>query len=266
MTDLTVLSLNPCAEVMAEVDAFIDDRVPGQVRLRIAEHLETCASCAGEVRAIVGVGEAIRGALTSDAVIDRRLSGLGPRVVERVRAEERLSRNGWLAQALDGWHWTIVGAGSVVGTLLTTSLLSLILAFGPTPARDDSLSALLGNLAESPGYIFIEAALLDNGQVTELLQVQNGQPAASRVVTALVTSSPGATRSEAQVVDELAATVTRDGRVLSLAAMDKETRERTEALFTELTNISLRKRSTGSLERTLNVRGVRLVTSITAKS
>jgi hypothetical protein len=265
MNDLTVLSLNPCAEVMAHLDAFVDNEVPGQVRLRIAEHLDTCASCASEVEALSSVGDVLRASMLPETVIDLRLSGLGPRVVGRVRAEERLSWGRLFARALDGWHWTIVGAGSVIGTFVTTTLLSMILTFGPTPAREDSLSALLGNLGSPPGYLFIEVSPVDSDQVTELLQVQNGKPTASRLVTALASSSQSPVRSEAEVVEELAATVTRDGRVLSLAAMDRPTRERAEALFTEIANINSRRR-VPAIERTLSVRGVRLVTSVTAKS
>lgn len=263
MTDLTLISLNPCAEVLAHLDAFIDDELSGHVRIRVAEHLEECATCAAEVRAVLDVGEAIRASATPEAAIDLRVTGLSARVVGRIRAEEPLSWRGLLAKAVDGWHWTIVGAGSVMGTLVTTTLLSLILAFGPTPLRDDSLSALLGNLASPPGYLLIEVTPIDSGQITELLQVRNGMPAVSRSVAALASSSE---RSEADVVDELAATVTRDGRVLSLTAMDGPTRERAEALFTELSNMSLRRRQPSQSERTLSVKGVRLVTSVTAKS
>jgi anti-sigma factor RsiW len=261
MNHLTTISLNPCFEVLADLEGFIDGELPGQSRMRVAEHLEACVSCAAEFQTLSNVGNAVRAAALPEAEIDARLLGLGSRVVGRVRAEERLSWRQMLAQACDGWHWTIVGAGSVAGTFLTTSVLSLILAFGPTPAREDSLSALLGNLASPPGYLFIEVAPVESGQVTEMLQVANGQPAASKIVVALAGSS--ALRTEAEVVDELAATVTRDGRVLSLAAMDPQTRERAEALFTELTQIALRRRAATS-DRTLSVKGLRLVTSITA--
>jgi anti-sigma factor RsiW len=261
MNHLTTISLNPCSEVLADLEGFIDGELPGQSRLRVAEHLEACASCAAELNTLAGVGELLRAAALPEADIDARVLGLGSRVVGRVRAEERMSWRRMLAQACDGWHWTIVGAGSVMGTFVTTSVLSLILAFGPTPAREDSLSALIGNLASPPGYLFIEVAS-GNGPGTEMLQVANGQPTASKIVAAFAV--PSARRSEAEVVDELAATVTRDGRVLSLAAMDRQTRERTEALFTELTQIALRRRQAVASDRTLSVKGLRLVTSITA--
>jgi hypothetical protein len=263
MNDLTTISLNPCAEVLANLEAFIDHELIGQLRMRVAEHLEHCATCSAEMQALSDIGESLRGATVPEAVIDRQLAGFGPRVIGQVCAEERLSWRRLVAQACDGWHWTIVGAGSVAGTFATTSVLSLILTFGPTPAREDSLSALMGNLTSPPGYLFIEVAPVDNGQVTEMLQVANGQGTASKIVAALAVSPTA--RSEAEVVEELAATVTRDGRVLSLAAMDQATRERAEALFTELTQISLRRRQASNSDRTLSVKGLRLVTSITAK-
>lgn len=263
MSHLTTISLNPCAEVLANLESFIDNELTGQIRLRVAEHVESCASCSAEMQTLVDVGESLRVSALSEAVVDRQLAGFSSRVVGQVFAEERVSWRRMIAEACDGWHWTIVGAGSVAGTFATTSVLSLILTFGPTPAREDSLSALMGNLTSPPGYLFIEVAPVDNGQVTQMLQVANGQPAASKIVAALAVSSTA--RSEAEVVDELAATVTRDGRVLSLAAMDQPTRQRTEALFTELTQISLRRRQAASSDRTLSVKGLRLVTSVTAK-
>jgi hypothetical protein len=246
---------NDCQTVRSQLEAFLDNELGGQARVLVGEHLEQCERCALEARDLREIGQALRFTSPSDVELDQCLSGFGSRLVGQVRAEARFSWNRAFARVFDDWRWTIVASGSLAATFVTTGILSAILSFGPAPAREDSLSALLGNLASPPGYLFVLVSAVDDEEVTALLQVANGQPSASRVVTALAGQMPDRGPSE---------TSRQIGLKVNVGAMDRQTRARAVALFDELTSPRTRQRS--ALERPVNVRAVRLITSVTAKS
>lgn len=257
-----------CLAISPRLEAFVDDELGGRERLEVAEHLRACATCSAYVESVRRVGETLRADRPSDVWMDDQLNGLGPRVVARFDAEERLTFPRIWERVFDGWRWSIVAAGSVCGTLLSTSIVTMVLAFGPAPVHEESLSSLMGNLASPPGYLFVIASTVDD-EALGVWQVENGQPVAPRVVAALARNGAGVEDrpTEAQLVDELASTVTRNGRVFALASMDRATRARAEALFDEIT--SLRRgpnHLAGPADRTISVKQLRLVTTVTAKS
>lgn len=249
-----------------ELGAFVDNELAGHDRVRVAAHVRACASCSEILEAAVSLGHVLRSVGPDEQQLECQVDGLAPRVLGRIRAEEGASVKHWFVEVFDGLRWALVGAGALGGTALTTGLVCSVLMFGPAPAREDSLSALLGNLGRPPGYLFVLVSSVGRDEFTALLQVENGQPTASRSVTALAGGATPASRrpSEAQLVDELASTVTRHGRVRSLGSMDRATRRRAEALFDELT--SLRGGARVAIDRRVSVHGLRLVTSVTAKS
>ena len=113
------------------------------------------------------------------------LDGLAGGVISRVRAESAQSWRAVFDRAFDDWHWTLVGAGSVASTFLTTTFLSMILAFGPAPRSEDSLSALISNLGSPAGMLFVYVAPSGDNGDSVLLQVDTGGPRASSVATEL---------------------------------------------------------------------------------
>lgn len=256
-----ILLRDRCASICRDLDAFVDDELVGAARLNIARHLESCRSCASEAEALRSLGSKLRAAFAGEAPQDQ-LAGLAGTVVSRFKVESQSSWRGFVDRACDGWHWAIVGAGSVAATFVSTSILSLILAFGPAPQREDSLSALMTNLGSPAGYLFVFVAPVGSSTEPALLQIENGRPTASRMVAALAVPASHRPLSEAELVRELAVAVTREGRVLSLGSMDPVARRRTEELLDELSRL---RSSRPDVARSVTVRELRLVTSVTAK-
>jgi hypothetical protein len=138
--------------------------------------------------------------------------------------------------------------------------VTIILAFGPAPAREDSLSALMANLGQPAGMLFLCASTSGSDQDAMLLQVENSMPAASRMTTALAEMACQPV-SEADVTEKLAMVVTgAGGRVVRLDTMHPAEREYTESLLTEIARI--RASQSPIVGRAVDVHEVRLVTGM----
>ncbi len=254
-----------CAAIRRELGAFIDGELGGIAMLRVSHHLDECGECAEHVESFRAIGDALRRSRPVDPpkpVFD----GLVGRVVGRNRAEVAFAWRTRLLHACEDWHWAIVGGGSVAATFTTTTLLLLVLAFGPAPHRPDSVSGMWGNLGSPAGPMFVYASAIgQDAGVPVLMQVENGWPPVSPMAAALAVSSAYVDQREADLVNELATAVTRDGRVLRLEAMHPAARRRTEALLDQL--MSLRTAQPVSVGSGLQILEVRYVTStgVTAK-
>lgn len=242
-----------------DLGAFIDGELDGARMLATSRHLDECGECAEALADMQALGRTLRSVVHQDAPPDA-FDAMRASVVSLSRAESAESWRAWLARASDGWHWAIVGAGSVAATFVSTSLLSMMLAFGPAPQRDDSLSALVDNLGSSPGYLFVYASPVEDraGQDVVMLQVENGRPRAPRLVSELVVSRSNKTASEAQLVNHLLNIVTHSGRIVVLDDLSPQQREAAEALLDEIISLGARRSSAG---RSYNVHEMRLVTS-----
>jgi hypothetical protein len=136
---------------------FVDDELHGAERLAVARHVPSCSLCSSEVEALRGIGEALRATPATDVTGD--LGGLASGVIARIRAERSISWRAMLDRAVDGWHWMLVGGGSLTAAAATTIFLSALIQFGPAPGRDDSMAALLTRqpwvLNSSEGALYI---------------------------------------------------------------------------------------------------------------
>jgi hypothetical protein len=247
-----------CTSFGCELGSFRDRELDGARMLRLSRHLDECEECASAVADMTVVGESLRsGVGVGEAVSPALFDGFASTVVTRSRAESAVSWRNRLTQGCDDWHWTIVGVGSVAATFVSTSLLSLILAFGPAPQREDSLSALLTNLGSPAGFLFVYASTSD-GLDSELVQVDNGRPAAPRLVSDLVVSQAHQTAPDAELLARFQQLITRHGRIMSLDDLSAEQRLTAEALLDEIIRLaSSGRRSFGPV----NVHEMRLVTS-----
>jgi anti-sigma factor RsiW len=254
-----------CHAFGADLGPFLDGELDGVRMLRMSRHLETCEACTSALADMRLIGGTLRDMAPADpplAVFD----GLASSMVSRTRAESAVSWRSTLSRGLDDWHWAIVGGGAIAATFVSTSLLSVILAFGPAPQREDSLSALATDLSSPAGFLFAFASPTgEAGQDVQMLQVENGRPAAPRLVSDLVAPRSHASASEAELVDRFQRIVTQGGRVLALESLGPEQRASAEALLTEITR--LRSRDTEPPARSFDVYELRLFTStsVTAK-
>ena len=249
-----------CSRHGRELGPLADGELDGVRMLRMSRHLDECGECAAALEDMQAVGECLRELASADAH-QTNFAGLASSVVSRARAESAVSWRATFARAVDGWHWVIVGGGAVAATFVSTSLLSFILAFGPAPQREDSLSAMANGLSSPAGFFFVYASASDEpGQDVLMLQVENGRPAAPPLVSGLVVSEAHRSATEAELVARLQEIIVHHGRVVSLDALGAEQRQVAEALLDEINR--LRARDTAPVGRSFNVHEMRLVTSI----
>ncbi|ODS53256.1 MAG: hypothetical protein ABS36_15160 [Acidobacteria bacterium SCN 69-37] len=246
-----------CDAFGPDLGPFLDGELDGTRMLRVSRHLETCPECASTLEDIGTVGRTLRDYAPADpprAVFD----GLAGAVVSRARAESAMSWRATFSRGFDDWHWALVGGGAIAATFVSTSLLSVMLAFGPTP-REDSLSAMTTSLASPAGFFFVYASPTGGpDEDVVMVQVANGRPAAPPLVSELVVSREHQSVSEAELVERFQELVTRHGRVVSLDLLTHEQRLVAEALLDEITR--LRSRQLASTPRSFQVHEVRLVT------
>lgn len=216
-----------CAFVKPHLAAFVDGELGGAEGLRVVDHLGSCASCAAEVAQLRAVGEALREAtcVEADGV---SVEGLVSNVLTRRRAEAATSWPGLLRRAQEN-HWLMIGGGAVAATLVSTVMLSLILAFGPRPARVDSLAALISNSEEL-------AYAVPPGGESILMQMDDIGPWASRsaVEVAFRVSRSDRARTEVELVDALLAVVTDNGRPVAFEQMNARSREYAVSLLEDI--------------------------------
>jgi len=250
-----------CLAVRRQLGPFVDGELRGAQMLVVAEHLDACGDCAAEVLDMGAVGEALRsGSPHIERVAD--LGGLAGNVVSLSRAESDGSWHARLMRACDDWHWPLVAGGSMAATCLSTVLVSVILSVGPGPERDDSLAGLIADLVAPPSPLYVFASSARSGDEAVWMQLDNGRPDVAGVPFPQAWPSTAAYQepTEADVVQELAETVTHRGRVQSLDSMRQADRPKVEALLDSLTR-RRDVRPTGVSQRA-NVHSVWLVATV----
>ena len=245
-----------CESVRPHLGAFVDDELTGRERLQVVSHIERCTACAIEADDLRGLGAGLRSAAASRAM--PAFAGLASGVIGRVRAERAQSWRAVFERAVGDWHWVVVGAGSVLATTITTSVVWLVLWFGPAPIREDSLAALLNNLSTSPGSMFLIVSPKADANHITLMQVSD-DAAASRNVPASMRMS------ERELVDALAHRLEQTGWRGQLHSMTADQRRYVESLLDDISRPRLAEQTLFGPQ--INVRQVHLVTetSVTAK-
>jgi hypothetical protein len=243
-----------CESVRPHLGAFVDDELTGRERLQVVSHMERCTSCATEAEDLRGLGAGLRSAAASRPV--PAFAGLASGVIGRVRAERAQSWRAMFERAVGDWHWVVVGAGSVLATTITTSVVWLVLWFGPAPERADSLAALLNNLSTSPGSMFLIVSPKADAKHLTLMQVSD---ASSRNVSVTMRMS------ERELVDALAHRLEQTGWRGQLHSMTADQRQDVESLLDDIS--SPRLADPALFGPQITVRQVHLVTetSVTAK-
>jgi hypothetical protein len=246
--------------------AFVDGELSGAARLRVSQHLTTCAACSDEAAAMSELGDALRVAEASMS-LPADLDGMAGGVISRIRAERAESWRGFADRLVDGWHYAIVGAGSVAAAFASIAVVSMMLEFGPTPERDDSLAALISNLNSPAGTLFVEASpLTGKDRQSMLMEVNNDLVMPDDSLPSGAVPVVLRYGSEQEFVGALSDAMTRDGRLLELRAMSAQQRRYTEGLLDAIGRLRSGQTaftSTGSL----NVHSLWLVTNtgVTAK-
>ncbi len=249
-----------CRAIREDLDAFVDGELPGAARLRVSQHLERCSACEEEVQVRGDLGELLRHGAAAGLAARRHMDGLASGVVTLSRAQWAGSWRGLVNRAVADWHWAIVGAGSVAATFVSTMFVSVILAFGPVPEREDSLSAVMTSRGTPAGFLYAYATPAGENREAVLLQLNRGDFAAPSRSDHLSRRRPGGPRTTAELVGDLNAAVARQGRVVAFDMMAPRDRRRAEDLLNEISRRMVPDtRPVGVLA--VGVEEVRLITS-----
>ncbi len=202
------MSLRSCTAVRRHLQEFIDGEVSVDLQVRIEGHLRSCASCAGEVRDLQTIGEALRETATVLAGMTPtdELAGLPAGVVSRIKAENDQSIRGRVGRMFEDMHllWAALGA-----TAATTACLAIMVGmfyFAATHERPDSLAGMI-SAAALPGAPF-------PGSNANPLSL-DGSMRVPRAFNDNVFATSGFDGEE-DTVFTLAAVVTREGRIANL--------------------------------------------------
>lgn len=223
-----------CGRVRKQLGAFLDGELSGADRLFVSQHLTECRRCAEEHQEIRDLGEMLRATAPARPGWEN-LTGLASGVITRLRAEEAQSWRAMFARAVEDWHWTLVGAGSISASFVSVLFVSAICWFAPTASRDDSLAAMLNNLGTPSGRLVMMARPIGRDQVPRLMQFDNGDDASGGGGGPMTLPDGFSGPSEGDLVLALsAAVVSADGRMSDLRSMSRPNRQRTELLLDEL--------------------------------
>jgi hypothetical protein len=253
-----------CTSLRRDLAAFVDGELRGDRMLGVLSHLECCTECSEHVRALRELGDGLRAEAPAEPPA-HYLDGLASTVISRTKAETQLSWRAKIQRAHEDWHWPLVGAGALVATFGSFLLVSAILAFGPRPERDDSLFAIIENYGTSAGTMFLYAAPVGD-EDAQLVQVEDGNPNASRATRNLAERSAYRAPSEAQLVDALAEILMRHGRIVPLDRLNASERSAALFLLQEISRIRAGSLAFPVTPDQLRVIEVRMVTSTTVSA
>lgn len=247
-----------CDLIREELDAFVDGELRGPDLRRVADHLDSCRSCAEEVEVRRGLGGLIRDAVAEEYRLPVP-TGLAAGVVARTRAESYFSWRAGLSRALEDWHWVIVGGGAVTSTFLSMLLCSALLLFGTATPNAASLSSLGHSLSSSPGSLYAEVSQ-EGGEVM-LVQLDTGHGSMAPLPTILQRAD-----EERLLVDALGEALARGGAFVQLASMPEAERQYAEWLLANIARVRRAEPVVGPLGA-LTVYRLHLVTNtdVTAK-
>ncbi len=217
--------MSSCQSIRKLLGPFIDHELSGAAMLHVAQHLDLCAQCAGEMNGLASMGDLLREAAVED-LPRSRLDAMASGVVARVRAESAVSWAARLERAAGDARLLWVGTGSLLGAMASMLIVAAALFVGQGPGRPDSLAAVLKS-----GTLFV-IATPENGRANAfLVQVNRGESGYERqVITEAALLGP----SELQLLGLLAEAVTRQGHIVELSEMADQDRRYTEALLDEI--------------------------------
>jgi hypothetical protein len=201
--------LRTCAAVQRRLSTFCDGELAIEERVAVQRHLCECASCANEAAQVREIGESLR-AMAHSPVCDERedLAGLSASVVSRLGAEQSESFGGRMGRVFEDFHVVWAALGATCAAVACVAIMVGLFYFA-SRERPDSLGAVIAAMA-SPGSnenpVSVDGRmLLPTAGPDDVLSASVGN-------------------SEEDLVFAMAAMVTREGRVTSLALLDSEGR------------------------------------------
>jgi hypothetical protein len=137
-----------CAAIRRRLPAFHDRELPVRDLIAIEAHVAECPACAGELRGLRSVGEALRLAAAPAPADD--WTGVQGGVISRMRAEAHESWTACTGRMFDDLHLLWIGLAATVATFLCGAVALSALHFA-SPERDDSLAAMITMVSAPAG-------------------------------------------------------------------------------------------------------------------
>jgi hypothetical protein len=207
------MTLLTCRAVTRRLAAFHDRELPVPELIAIESHVNGCPPCAGRLRELQLVGEALRLAAAPGPSDD--WTGLQPGVISRMRAETYESLTSRMRRTFDDMHLVWIGLAATVATVVCAAVALGSLHYA-SQERDDSLAAIIAFAAQPVGSD-LNPIRLEN--YIRVPTVPGDGPMAATLA--------GSAMSEDELETAISAVVTRDGRVsgLSVLTNDRDRRE-----------------------------------------
>jgi anti-sigma factor RsiW len=226
--------MTSCAGIRDQISAYVDGELEAADRTRVSAHLASCAECRDAADEFRAIGDLLR-APAARYPLPIGLSGLASGVISRARAEESQSWGALARRAFDDWHWALTAAGALGSAAFSLAVVWALCTFGPQPAREDSLAALISTLqAPAAGHLWILATPV--GKDESPIMMQFGDDTGAAVVAVLPNGVDGPSASDLALALSQAV-VSRDGRLTALGSMSMVDRKRTEALLEDIQRI-----------------------------
>jgi hypothetical protein len=211
-----------CRQIVRSLGAYVDDQLPGALRMKVSNHLDDCSHCTKELESLSSIGNALRlGA--KGANVDHFLAGLAGSVTSRIGAEKSQSWRATWNRIFDDWHWVGVGVGSVAGALLTFVMASAMLVTSITQL--ERMNAQAGTL-----YLI---ALPKDGNLPIMLEFEQDMGTARPDTRIAIPASLG-WESERALIAALDQKMGNSGLSLNLQHMKKADRDEILALLSEI--------------------------------
>ena len=132
-----------CAATRRRLDAYHDEELSFSDQIAVSSHLEWCDDCAEALDDLRRLRDALRQALPGRVAlaVEQDLN-LQATVVNRIKAEERLSFSAWLQEAFADMHLVYAGLSAVAAAIACLAVTLGMMRFA-TNERPDSTAAMV---------------------------------------------------------------------------------------------------------------------------
>jgi hypothetical protein len=136
-----------CAATRRRLNAFYDRELAISDQIAVSAHLEWCDECAEALDAMRAVGRIVQNVGHGRmAMTNEEAAAFNAAVVDRVKAERRVSLTTQVQALFEDMHLVYAGAGAAVAALVSIVIMLSMMRFA-TNERPDSLAAIVNVLA-----------------------------------------------------------------------------------------------------------------------
>ncbi|MGH9373665.1 MAG: zf-HC2 domain-containing protein [Vicinamibacterales bacterium] len=243
------MTLWGCASVRRRLPAFHDRELAIRDLITIQTHVDGCPACAGELRDLRSMGDALRLAAAPGPADDWK--GVQSSVISRMRVEAHESLSARTGRMFDDLHLIWIGLAATVATILCGAVALSAVQFA-SPERHDSLAAMI-NVISAPAGSNLNPVRA--GKFLQFPSVPESGPIEAMLARPV---------SREELTLALSAVVTQEGRVSGVSVLTDQRPQDLDAILDVLSRGRLEPGRRGSLPVAVNL--VWLLTHTTVKA